>query len=120
MPESQCYVTQTGIFFSANRDERVKLVRIATRSTDLEKVAIVNHISRKISVGEMNVDEALDELKSVAKKDHPYPFWIVVLAAAAASGCFLIMFRGVWGNFLRLLLVGSVKWFMFICIKLLK
>ena len=29
MPESQCYVTQTGIFFSANRDERVKLVRIA-------------------------------------------------------------------------------------------
>ena len=108
MPESQCYVTQTGIFFSANRDERVKLVRIATRSTDLEKVAIVNHISRKISVGEMNVDEALDELKSVAKKDHPYPFWIVVLAAAAASGCFLIMFRGVWGDFLPAFIAGGV------------
>ena len=30
MPESQCYVTQTGIFFSANRDERVKLVESST------------------------------------------------------------------------------------------
>ena len=107
MPESQCYVTQTGIFFSASRDERVKLVRVAERSTDLEKVVIVNQISRKISLGEMNVDEALEELKSVAKKDLSYPFWIIVLAAAAASGCFLIMFRGVWDDFLPAVVAGG-------------
>ena len=56
----------------------------------------------------MNVDEALEELKSVAKKDLSYPFWIIVLAAAAASGCFLIMFRGVWGDFLPAFIAGGV------------
>jgi uncharacterized membrane protein YjjP (DUF1212 family) len=114
MPESQCYVTQTGILFSANRDERVKLVRIAERSTDLEKVVIVNDISRKISMGEMNVDEALEELKIVAKKDLSYPFWIQVLAAATASGCFLIMFKGVWGDFLPAIIAGGVGHMLYI------
>ena len=46
--DSQSYVTPTGIFFSLSEANATKLVRISERSTDLQKVAIVNNISRKI------------------------------------------------------------------------
>jgi len=114
LSDSQSFVQPTGIFFSSNREDRVKLVRVVARSTDLEKVAMVNQISRKISNGEMTVEEALMELKLVAKKDLSYPFWTQVLAAAIASGCFLIMFKGIWEDFLPAVIAGGIGHMLYI------
>lgn len=114
LPESQSFVTPTGIIFSSNREDRAKLVRVAERSTDLEKVDIVNSISRKISNGELTVEEALSQLKEVAKANLAYPFWLQTLSAAVASGCFLIMFRGVWGDFIPAMIAGGVGYTLFI------
>jgi len=114
VPEAQSFVTPTGIVFSSNREDRAKLVRVAERSTDLEKVAIVNSISRQISNGELTVEEALAQLKKVAKANLAYPLWLQILSAAIASGCFLIMFQGVWQDFIPAMIAGGIGQMLFI------
>jgi uncharacterized membrane protein YjjP (DUF1212 family) len=108
--ESHSYVTPTGIIFSIETSEptKTKLIRINERSTDLEKVVLVNNISRKISGGELTVDEAYDELEDLQRANLSYSFLTQVLAAAISSGCFLIMFQGDWNDFLPALVSGGV------------
>ncbi|MBS2967684.1 threonine/serine exporter family protein [Metabacillus sp. KIGAM252] len=107
---SHSYVTPTGIIFSVEGKEptKTKLIRIAERTTDLEKVALVNGISRKISSGEFTADEAYQELKIVERASHTYPLWVQGVAAAVSSGCFLIMFMGKWPDFLPAVIAGGV------------
>ena len=119
--DSQSYVTPTGIFFSLSEANATKLVRISERSTDLQKVAIVNNISRKITSGDLTIEEALKELKAVAKADLSYPVWLQIVAASLVSGCFLIMFKGVWGDFLPALIAGGAGYAVFIYVhKMIK
>ncbi|XXM74372.1 threonine/serine exporter family protein [Lysinibacillus sphaericus] len=107
--ESHSYVTPTGIIFSIETDEptKTKLIRINERSTDLEKVTLVNGISRKISEGVYSIEQAYSELEELEKADHSYSFLIQVLAASIASGCFLIMFLGSWGDFIPAFITGG-------------
>lgn len=111
--KSQCYVTPTAIMFALDRDEPAKLLRIAERSTDLEKVAMVNNISRQISSGELSIDAALKEIKKIAEADLTYPIWIQILFAALTSACFLIMFGGKWNDFTPALLAGGLGYGVF-------
>lgn len=71
--KSHSYVTPTGIIFSAEGAEptKTKLIRISERSTDLEKVAIVNSISRKISSGDLDSKEAMKQLKEIEARTFP-------------------------------------------------
>ncbi|MEK5444988.1 MULTISPECIES: threonine/serine exporter family protein [unclassified Fredinandcohnia] len=105
---SQSYVTPTGIMFSTSGTEPTNIVRINERSTDLEKVTLVNNISRKISSGELTLQEAKRELEELSKKNLSFPIWIQVLSAAIASGCFTIMFLGSWTDFLPACIAGGV------------
>lgn len=114
--KSQSYVTPTAILFALNREEPAKLLRIDERSTDLEKVAIVNDISRKISSGEFSVDAALREMNRIAVANLMYPNWIQIIFAALSSGCFLIMFNGPWDDFIPALLAGGIGFGVFIYI----
>lgn len=106
--QSHSYVTPTGIIFSMDGLEPTKLIRISERSTDLHKVTLVNSISRKISSGEMTVSQALQELKEIETTNFAFPLWVQILAAAIASGCFLIMFQGEWSDFLPAFITGGI------------
>jgi uncharacterized membrane protein YjjP (DUF1212 family) len=113
---SHSYVTPTGIIFSAEGAEptKTKLIRISTRSTDLKKVAMVNSISRRITSGEIKLDEALNHLKELDALDVTFPFMVQVGAASMASGCFMIMFRGEWLDFIPAMLTGGLGYFGFL------
>ncbi len=113
---SHSYVTPTGIIFSAEGAEptKTKLIRISTRSTDLKKVAMVNSISRRITSGELNLESALTLLKELDSLNVTFPFLVQVLAASIASGCFMIMFRGEWIDFIPAMLSGGVGYFGFL------
>ncbi|GIN40190.1 threonine/serine exporter family protein [Heyndrickxia oleronia] len=102
------FVTPTGIIFSIDGSEPTKLVRVSERSTDLKKVTIVNSISRKLTGREISLNEAWDELKIIEKTNFAYPIWIQITAAAIASGCFMIMFNGGWGDFLPSVITGGL------------
>jgi len=105
---SHSYVTPTGIIFSVSSKTPTQLVRIVDRSTDLQKVAKVNGVSRKISNGELSVKEAYDQLKEIELDAHAYPIWVQIGAASIASGCFLIMFQGSWSDFLPAVIAGGI------------
>nr|WP_263323238.1 threonine/serine exporter family protein [Neobacillus sp. Marseille-Q6967] len=110
------YVTPTGIIFSAEGAEptKTKLIRILTRSTDLKKVAVVNSISRSITSGEIGIQEALKLLKELEHQDISFPFWIQVTAASIASGCFMIMFKGEWNDFIPAMISGGLGYLGFL------
>jgi uncharacterized membrane protein YjjP (DUF1212 family) len=113
---SHSYVTPTGIIFSAEGDEptKTKLIRISSRSTDLKKVAMVNSISRKITSGEINLEDALAQLKELAALNVTFPFKVQVAAASIASGCFMIMFMGEWNDFIPAVISGGLGYLGFL------
>jgi len=107
--DSDSFVTPTGIIFSLEGREptKTKLIRIIDRTTNLEKVLKVNDISRKISSGYISLQEAYLLLKEIDKEGPTYTIWVQVVAAAIASGCFLIMFQGIWNDFLAAVIAGG-------------
>lgn len=94
LTESQSFVTPTGIIFSGTKKKPTRLVRINNRSTDLERIAAVNAVSRKLANAEINLEEAYIELVKIETEHKVFPFWIQIIAAAFASGAFLLMFGG--------------------------
>jgi uncharacterized membrane protein YjjP (DUF1212 family) len=112
IPRSHSYVTPTGIIFSIDKKNSTQFIRISERSTDLQKVALVNSISRRISNGELSLEEAYEQLKEVEAQKFTYPLWQQVAAAAIASGCFAVMLGG-WNNFLPSLLSGGAGFYCF-------
>lgn len=107
---SDSFVTPTGIIFSVEGKEptKTKLIRIIERTTNLEKVVKVNDISRKISAGGLTIAQAYYLLNEIENEPKTYSDFMQVMAAAIASGCFLIMFEGVWGDFLPAVVAGGI------------
>lgn len=74
LTQSQSFVTPTGIIFSGNKNLPTRLVRINKRTTDLEKIALVNGVSRKLASAEIRLEEAYEELKKLMKSIKHIPF----------------------------------------------
>lgn len=88
---SQSFVMPTGIMFSGNNNAPTRLMRVKNRVTDLEKVALVNAISRKLVDQQMSIDEAYEELKRIETEHKTFPFWLQIISAAITSGAFLLL-----------------------------
>ncbi|NRD78027.1 threonine/serine exporter family protein [Bacillus sp. BRMEA1] len=113
---SHSYVTPTGIIFSAEGREpaKTKLIRISERSTDLKKVSMVNSVSRKISCGELTIEEAKTFLNEIDAMDVTFPLKYQVAAASFASGCFMIMVNGHWNDFIPSMIFGGIGYLSFV------
>lgn len=114
---SHSYVTPTGIIFAVDQMEATRIIRITERSTDLQKVTLVNSVSRSIASREITLQQANEELQKIASTTHAYPIFIQIAAAAIASGCFLIMFKGSWNDFLPALVTGGLGFIFFIYVS---
>lgn len=114
--ETHSYVTPTGIIFSADGFglTKTKLIRILERSTNLEKIAMVNSISRQISSGKLDLKGASLRLKEIEGMNMTLPLMVQVAAASLASGCFLIMFNGNWNDFLSAMIAGGAGYLIFL------
>jgi len=102
------FVTPTGIIFTPGSPHHTKLIRIKDRTTDLEKVALVNDVSRKLSTNEYTLEEAYSKLREIEKTSAMYPLWLQIIAAAVASGCFLILYGGLWTDVPAAMFAGGV------------
>lgn len=111
---SHSYVTPTGIVFQAGHDQYAKLIRIEERTTNLHKVAAVNDISRKLSKGTLSDRKAYHLLLQIDESRHAYPVTLQVLAAAIASGCFTLMFKGSLADFVPGVLCGGLGFISYI------
>lgn len=102
------FVTPTGIIFTPGSPHHTKLIRIKSRSTDLEKVALVNDVSRKLSANEYTLEVAYAKLQEIEQANVMFPLWLQIIAAAVASGCFLILFEGIWSDVPAAIFAGGV------------
>lgn len=115
--QSHSFVTPTGLIFAIDgTSHATRLIRISERNTNLSKVAQVNDISRRISGGHLEPEEAHVLLMGVDKDRKEYPVGLKTLAAAVASGCFLIMFGGSWPDFLPVVATGGLGFLFFLFI----
>ncbi len=103
----QSYATPTGINFSVGVAETTNFLRITNRSTDLHKIAEVNHISRQIAAGELDAGEAFTIIKGINDMKLHFPGWVQIVAAAFVSGSFAYMFGGTWPDFLPAFIAGA-------------
>lgn len=108
LSDVQCFATPTGINFSVAFAAASSFMRISDRSTDLHKIAEVNDISRNIADGKLSLEEALAQLEALKKARLTFPGWIQIIAAALVSGCFTIMFGGIWLDFIPTLITGGI------------
>jgi uncharacterized membrane protein YjjP (DUF1212 family) len=75
---------------------------------------MVNSISRRITSGDVNLNEALVLLHEIDSLDVTFPFSIQVVAASLASGCFMIMFQGGWSDFIPAMISGGMGYLSFV------
>lgn len=72
--DTYSFVTSTAIIFSLNDRTNTRLIRIRERTTDLEKIALTNSLSRKISRNELTIDEAKSEFIHLRRASLQYSF----------------------------------------------
>lgn len=105
------FVTPTAIIFSPGSPYHTKLIRIKDRATDLEKVALVNDVSRKLTATHISIEQAYHELVRIEEANVMFPLFIQVLAGAIASGAFLLLFGGEWSDAPYAMLAGGIGFF---------
>lgn len=116
--EAHSYVVPTGIFLSiqgeSRSSEQTKFLRISERLFDLNKVALVNDISRKMSKGELALGEAYRRLREIEKARPLYPVWLQIFAAAMTSGFFALMYGGTWIDVGPAIITGGVSYLIYL------
>lgn len=108
MVNSHCFVTPTGIMFSPSEELATRFVRINNRSTDLERVALVNSVSRNLVSDEYTLQQAYDEMLMIDQTNYRSSIWVQTLAASVASACFFILLGGSWINLPFAFVIGGI------------
>lgn len=116
--ESHSYVVPTGIFLSLQGPERnqeqTKFIRIAERQVNLDNIVRVNDISRKLSTGQLTIEQAYQQLLKVQSSESLYSTWQQILAAAFVSGFFTLLFGGTYLDFFPSFLTGAMGFLLFL------
>ena len=111
--DTYSFVTSTAIIFSLNDRTSTRLIRIRERTTDLEKIALTNSLSRKISSKQLTIDEAKNELLQLKRASLQFSFLTNLIAAFVACGFFLFMFGGVASDAWIACLAGGIAFLTF-------
>lgn len=82
--ESVSYVTATGLFMGFRSSNYTQLENVTERSINLEKVAIVNSLSRKFAEKEISLEELNLKLANI---NHEAPTYSVPLQIVAKRNC---------------------------------
>jgi uncharacterized membrane protein YjjP (DUF1212 family) len=113
---SQSFVTPTAIIFSIDEADSTQMVRISDRSNDLLKVVLVNNLSRQMSAGKFTIEEAYKALNKIKNETPTYSLKLKIGSAALSSGCFLIMYNGLWADFLPAVVAGGLGFSAFVAL----
>lgn len=99
----EVFVVLTGMFITIGTN--TKTVRVRERTINLDKVSKVNMLSRNIAGGNLDFNEAVEELKNI-ELQKPYPLWIKTIAFAISGGFFTLLYGGSWYDGLNSFIVG--------------
>ena len=118
--DAESFVTPTGIITSLTKDSTtVTLVRrITSRGVDLNKIDLINNLSRQVQAQSMTIDELNTELINISQSDR-YSAALTLFSSCAAAGCFALMFGGNIKDFFAAFIIGAcIKIVSTVCQKL--
>lgn len=104
------YVTPTGIMFSAEDEygNNISIIkRIKYRIINLEKVSMVNELSRKLQENVLSAEEFEHELKKI-KESKSYSNLLLITASSLAAFSFTLLFGGHIYDALVSMLIGAM------------
>lgn len=113
--DAESFVTPTGIMVSLTEDNGniVSLIRRVQKSNiDLEKVSLVNSLSRELMEKPLSLDVLEERLFEISEK-RPYSIPFQLIMAAMCGFSFTILFGGTFIDALIALVIG-------ICVRLLQ
>lgn len=105
---AESFVSPTAIITSTvdeNGRSSTIIKRITSRSTDLEKVALINNLSRKMQSEPLTLHELDKELKYI-RAFPKYTNKIKTFFAGVTTGTFTLLFGGNFGDFIIAFCVG--------------
>jgi len=111
LTEIEVIVFPTGIIINAIYDNvRVtRAKRIHARETNLNKISIVNDVSRKYACGRISLDEGLAIARELdTGKPGRRVFWGNLAAGGIASGSATILLGGYWADFLPAFMAAAL------------
>ena len=115
----EAFATATGVFASLQSQTGTtvtKVKRVRNRSIHLEKITLVNKISRQFVAGQITLSQAEEQLEQVRKKQG-YSSFVMIAASGLASGAFAAMFQANLWEALHALWIGLI---LGICVQILK
>lgn len=110
MQSVHSFATPTSIIFSfcAGEEDHTRMIRIPHRTIDLNKVTLVNEVSRQFVSGQINLQEAYLKLREIDVYKTMYPLWLQHVAAGLASGSFAVLLGGSFLDFLLTVVAGML------------
>ncbi|MFK4565584.1 threonine/serine exporter family protein [Enterococcus sp. UD-01] len=115
--ESVSYVTATGLFMGFRSSNYTQLENVSERSINLEKVAIVNNLSRKFAEKKITLKELNQRLRHIDLEAPTYHLWLQVLAAGIVSCTLMYIFGGSWSDFGATFIIGMAGYYVALLTK---
>ncbi|WP_430535286.1 threonine/serine exporter family protein [Listeria rocourtiae] len=107
------FVTPTGIFMALHGGSTVKMEQIPARTINLEKVSLVNDLSREFTMKQITLGQLYTRLRALDKEVKFFPVWLQIVAAAVVSGTLMMIFGGVWKDLLTTCIIGAIGFVIF-------
>lgn len=107
--EAESFVTPTGIMASiCHNGETYSLIkRVSNRTVDLDKIDLVNDLSRNILLKNLSVNDFKKELQKI-NKGQRYSTGITLLFSALGAAGFTILFGGNIKDFVSAFIIGFI------------
>lgn len=104
------FVTPTCIILSYRHLEKdyTRMIRTRIRSIDLNKVTLVNEVSRNYVAGKITLSKAFLRLQEIDQKRPIYPVWLQNVAAGVSSGAFAALSGAGWYDLIPTAFAGIV------------
>ncbi|MDU0420098.1 threonine/serine exporter family protein [Staphylococcus simulans] len=106
--ESNSFVTNTVINFLLDNQTTPRMYRIESRDTNLIKISQTNSVSRKLSAGKIDLEEAYETLKRIYDAKQTHDLIYKGIAAAIISISFLYLQTGNFVDIVATIFAGSL------------
>lgn len=105
---SVSYVTATGLFMSIRSTNYTQLENVTERNINLEKVAVVNQLSRKFQEKKITLEELNHRLQHIDEETPIFSASLQIVAAGIISCTLMYIFGGTFSDFLATFVIGMI------------
>lgn len=91
--EAEAFTSLTGVLVNLQDDSSAtRFVQVAKRGINMNKIHIINHLSRQYSENVIDIDELKQRLLELNKSKSLYPLWLQTIGAGLESAFLMITF----------------------------